>query len=204
MEEAIERLKAILEEATADKDAVCYVTSDDADALDMAIKALEQTEPKKCGDVGEISDGYHTFNQLYHQRAILFAAIVNQNKGISWKSYKHSDGKYCFDSDGEWFVVGIDTPKGSYTYHYSKEYWDYFECKELDCGKEWDGHTEDDVIRLLSLTSVEPERKAGKWIDDKCSICRKGTEDLISSREWYRNEDPKFCPFCGAKMEVDG
>lgn len=101
--------------------------------------------------MGEVSDGYHTFNQLYHQRAILFATIVNQNKDISWKSYKHSDGKYCFDSNGEWFIVGIDTPEGSYTYHYKKEYWDYFDCKELECGKEWDGHTEEDVTRLLSL-----------------------------------------------------
>ncbi len=114
-------------------------------------KAIEQ-EP--CEDMGEVSDGYHTFNQLYHQRAILFATIVNQNKNLAWKSYKHSDGNYCFDSNGEWFIVGIDTPEGSYTYHYQKEYWDYFECKELDCGKEWDGHTEEDVTRLLSLKPV--------------------------------------------------
>jgi hypothetical protein len=45
--EAIKRLKMILEEVTADEDAVCYVTSDDADALEVAIKALEQ-EP--CDD----------------------------------------------------------------------------------------------------------------------------------------------------------
>ena len=122
-----------------------------SEALNMAIKALER---ESCGDMGEVSDGYHTFNQLYRQRAILFAAIVNQNKGIAWKSYKHSDGKYCFDRNGEWFIVGIDTPEGSYTYHYSKEYWDYFKCKELDCGKEWDGHTEEDVTRLLSLEEV--------------------------------------------------
>ncbi|MGN8818570.1 hypothetical protein ACTNEN_09650 [Oribacterium sp. HCP28S3_H8] len=41
-EEAIERIKMILEECTEDENAVCYVTSYDADALDMAIKALEQ------------------------------------------------------------------------------------------------------------------------------------------------------------------
>lgn len=117
-------------------------------SLDMAIKALEQ-EP--CEDMGEVSDGYHTFNQLYHQRAVLFACIVNQNKDRAWKSFKHSDGKYCFDSNGEWFLVGIDTPQGSYTYHYDKKYWDMFDCKELPCGKEWDGHTEEDVTRLLSL-----------------------------------------------------
>lgn len=119
----------------------------------MAIEALKQA-PCEDEDMGEVSDGYHTFNQLYHQRAILFATIVNQNKDIAWKSYKHSDGKYCFDKNGEWFIVGIDTPEGSYTYHYSKEYWDYFDCKELKCGKEWDGHTEEDVTRLLSLKPV--------------------------------------------------
>ena len=41
-EEAIEKIKMILAECTEDEDAVCYVTFDDADALDMAIKALEQ------------------------------------------------------------------------------------------------------------------------------------------------------------------
>jgi len=118
------------------------------EACHMAIKALEQ-EP--CEDMGEISDGYHTFNQLYHQRAMLFATIVNEHPDISWKSFKHSDGHYCFDEDGEMFIVGIDTPEGPYTYHYHKKYWDLFKCKELECGKEWDGHTEEDVTRLLSL-----------------------------------------------------
>lgn len=133
-------------------------------------KALQQ-EPSE--DIGEVSDGYHTFNQLYHQRAILFATIVNQNKDIAWKSFKHSDGKYCFDRNGEWFIVGIDTPEGSYTYHYSKEYWDYFKCKELDCGKEWDGHTEKDVTRLLSLKqepSVTPQ-PCTDAVSRECNNC---------------------------------
>jgi hypothetical protein len=114
-------------------------------------KYIETLEQELCEDVGELSDGYHTFNQLYHQRAVLFACIVRQNKNKAWKSFKHSDGNYCFDSNGEWFIVGVDTPQGSYTYHFAKEYWDMFDCQELECGKEWDGHTEEDVIRLLSL-----------------------------------------------------
>ncbi len=126
--------------------------------FELAIKALEK-EP--CEDMGEASDGHHTFNQLYHQRAILFATIVNEYPDISWKSFKHSDGHYCFDEGGEMFIVGIDTPEGSYTYHYHKKYWDLFKCKELECGKEWDGHTEKDVTRLLSLPPVQPK---SPWI----------------------------------------
>lgn len=47
-EEAIKRIKMILEECTEDEDAVCYVTSDDADALDTAIKALKQEPCEDC------------------------------------------------------------------------------------------------------------------------------------------------------------
>lgn len=42
--------------------------------------------------------------------------------------------------------------------------------------------------------------KSAEWIDDKCSSCGKGIEDLITSSEWYRNENPKYCPFCGIKI----
>lgn len=100
-----------------------------------------------------ISDGYHTFKSLYHQRAILFAAIVNANKELAFKSWRHNDGKKCFDSD-DWFITGIKTPEGYYSYHYKKEYFDLFKCKELSVAPEWDGHTDENVSRLLSL---EPE-----------------------------------------------
>lgn len=100
-------------------------------------------------DIGDLSDGYHTFNQLYYQRMILFATIVKQNKDKAWKSLRHSDGELCFG--GGWFIVGIDTPEGSYTYHYEDNYFSLFDCIELERGKHWDGHTEKDVIRLLSL-----------------------------------------------------
>lgn len=55
------------------------------------------------------------------------------------------------------------------------------------------------VIR--ELPTVTPAEKMGQWIDDKCSVCGKGTEDLISSCEWYQNENPKYCPFCGIKIQ---
>lgn len=35
-----------------------------------------------------ISDGYHTFEELYYQRTILLSIICNTNPNISWKSKK--------------------------------------------------------------------------------------------------------------------
>lgn len=154
---------------------------------------FEKQEPLK--DM-EVSDGYHTFNQLYHQRAVLFATIVNQNKDIAWKSFKHSDGKYCFDSNGEWFIVGIDTPKGSYTYHYSKEYWDMFNCKELECAKEWDGHTEEDVTRLLSLEMVDKHHEIECDCEWDCIDCPYPRTDCPHNDkevdEWFKQKEQQI------------
>ena len=106
-------------------------------------------------DIGDVSDGFHTFNQLYRQRAMLFATIVNQNRDISWKSRRHEGGELCFG--GGWFLVTVDTPEGAYGYHYEDKYWDMFHCKELEKAKHWDGYTEEDVGRLMSLPFYQIE-----------------------------------------------
>jgi len=106
---------------------------------------LEQS----VNDFDKVSDGWHTFENLYHQRAMLFAALVKAHKDKSWKSWKHEDGEECFG--GGWFIVGITTPQGDYTYHYDAKYWDIFDCTELETAHHWDGHTEEDVTRLFSL-----------------------------------------------------
>ena len=150
--------------------------------------------PVPEGGIGEMSDGYHTFNGLYYQRMVLFAALVKTYKDKAWKSHRHEDGKLCFG--GGWFIVGIDTPQGNYTYHYEDKYWNWFECEELPVAKHWDGHTEEDVTRLLSL-DVRPVVR-GKWVQVmgkydwmvKCSRCN-----------GVPLETSNFCPNCGAKME---
>ena len=45
-EEAVSNLKMILDEVTETDEAICYVTSNDAEALILAIKALELQIPK--------------------------------------------------------------------------------------------------------------------------------------------------------------
>lgn len=120
----------------------------DAYAKVQSLPAAD-VRPVPEGGIGEMSDGYHTFNGLYYQRMVLFAALVKAYKDKAWKSWKHEDGELCFG--GGWFIVGIDTPRGSYTYHYEAKDFDLFDCEELPVAKHWDGHTEKDVTRLLSL-----------------------------------------------------
>lgn len=120
---------------------------------------------EKLGPIGEVSDGFHTFDSLYHQRLILFATLVNTFSSMAWKSHKHSDGEAPFG--GGWFIVGITTPKGSYTYHYEDKDWNLFRCQEVEKAPEWDGHTDKDVERLLSLND-EPVDWAGREVTLAC------------------------------------
>ncbi len=99
------------------------------------------------------SDGYHTFKELYHHRAVLFAALIAQMPQKAWKSKTHSDGTVW---DG-WFIVGIETPGGMATYHYAVEpYWDMFCCQERERAPEWDGHTPEQAINRIALLITTP------------------------------------------------
>lgn len=106
-------------------------------------------ESKVITDLNQLNDGYHTMEELYYHRMMLFAVICNQNKDLAWKSWKHYDGTMYED----YFIVGITTPLGDYTYHYHKDYWGFFNVRELDKGKSWDGHQPKDIIRLLTLNN---------------------------------------------------
>lgn len=96
---------------------------------------------------GLISDGYHTFDELYYHRMILFSVICNQNKDMAWKSKLHDDGAMYDD----YFIVGITTSEGDFTYHYHINEWDYFKVQELVYAPKWDGHTSEDITRLITL-----------------------------------------------------
>lgn len=41
----------------------------------------------------DISDGHHTFRELYKQRLILFCTICSLFPNLSWKSKKHFDNE---------------------------------------------------------------------------------------------------------------
>jgi hypothetical protein len=98
---------------------------------------------------GSTSDGYHTFDELYHHRTVLFSIICKLNPACSWKSKKHFDGTMYHGM----FIAGITTPLGDATYHVEEEEWELFDgVAELEHAPEFDGHTPEDALyRLLHM-----------------------------------------------------
>lgn len=97
-----------------------------------------------------VKDDYHTMDELYNHRTILFALVCNSGRWKAWKSKVHSDGT----SEEGWFIAGIETQKGQCTYHQKMEYWDIFRCEELEKAPEYDGHTPDDVLGRLEWEAL--------------------------------------------------
>jgi len=116
-----------------------------------------------------ISDGYHTFQELYKFRMMYNAALFNEWGSLEGyggeaivlhdvhKSWKHNDGEWCFGEEKEWFIVSAMLPSGLISNHYKAEHWDLFKVPEVGKAKyEFDGHTGKDVlIRLRNL--IQPE-----------------------------------------------
>ena len=95
----------------------------------------------------EIKDNYHTMDDLYTYRTVLFAGICNMNLNRSWKSKRHHDNT----SEEGWFIAGIETKYGQITYHQKIEYWDLFNCQELPHAPLYDGHTPEEALERLKL-----------------------------------------------------
>ena len=108
-----------------------------------------------------VSDGFHTFSELYQIRLAYNVALFNDwGEGRYWnyeplynvhKSWRHYDGELCFG--GGWFIVSAQLPTGQISNHYEAIHWDKFRIPETEKALfEYDGHTTQDVIeRLIKL-----------------------------------------------------
>jgi len=124
----------------------------------------------------QISDGFHSFQELYDFRKLYNALLFNEwaknpKTKHTWiknehgnlvqkvesyeykydvhKSIRHNDGELCFG--GGWFVVVAVLPSGQITNHYEMTDWDLFQVPEVEKAKyEFDGHTSTDVLSRLN------------------------------------------------------
>lgn len=187
MAEYIEREAALaLVRPDAPEDEKAAVTIATAKKL---VRSIVRRAP--AADVKKMSDGYHTFADLYEQRLILSAALAKNNPH-AWKSKRHEDGSVPFG--GGWFIMGFDTDEGCYTYHYELKDWGLFQCKELEKGKPWDGHTSKDVRRLLSIPAADVVPVV------RCKDCKywQDNNDNYPHEEcrWGHGETPDADDFC--------
>ncbi|MGH1338335.1 MAG: hypothetical protein ACRBFS_19595 [Aureispira sp.] len=123
----------------------------------------------------KLSDGHHTFDELYEFRKMYNACLFNEwaknyspeNSGLHndnimpygvrphynvHKSIRHHDGELCFG--GGWFIVSAKLPSGLISNHYKIKDWDLFNVPEVEKALfEFDGHNGSDVLsRLRDLT----------------------------------------------------
>jgi len=116
--------------------------------------------------LSQVSDGYHTIEELYNHRITLYIALCkakqkwmvacpdmrhqakNGYDKLVWRSKFHSDGSII---DG-WFILGIGRKKGEQiTYHIPMDKWDDCDFAEtLEKAPKWDKHTSDDVLERLA------------------------------------------------------
>lgn len=119
---------------------------------------------RRVKTMGQVSDGYHTFDELYAHRIELFIALcrmlswrlgaaiatgetVIDDFDYTWRSERHSDGSAI---EG-WFVLGIYRTNGTQiTYHLPINRWgDCGFAETLPLAPAFDGHTSADVLERL-------------------------------------------------------
>lgn len=113
---------------------------------------------------GKVSDGYHTFEELYGYRKEYNAAFFNVLGAAKvynvHKSKRHADGELCFG--GGWFVVMADLPTGQISNHYPISDWDKFFIPETGTADRWDGHTPQEALqRLAAYNDMAAPKGAG-------------------------------------------
>ena len=105
-------------------------------------------------NLGKVSDGYHTFDELYEHRHALFLALLyllraEGHRESCWMSKLHEDGT----SMKGWFVAGAHLPTGDVTYHLPIRLWKVAikgGIPVLPKAPPFDGHTSTDVIARLN------------------------------------------------------
>jgi hypothetical protein len=101
--------------------------------------------PIDC-EPGQVSDGYHTFAELYEHRCLLFAALCKW-LAEAFKTHKNDKGEEW----AGWFIAGFNSPVGQVTYHLPEWLYDWVDAQPIERNDGYDGHTSQDVAKRLRL-----------------------------------------------------
>ena len=102
-------------------------------------------------DTQSVSDGFHTFEELYTHRHMLWMLVLKHYKDSAFKTYRDENGVRM---EG-YFIAGLNTEYGQLTYHIPDIYWSYLDIPEIPKNEGYDNHTSKDVLdRLSTLINV--------------------------------------------------
>lgn len=109
----------------------------------------------------EITDGFHTFGELYEHRRALVAVLCRilcegELRSETWRSKAHhpDDTEPMFEGR---FIVGIELPTGTIRYHFGLKHWDDFAAvPEVKHAPEWDGAGPPETVKRLLELAREP------------------------------------------------
>lgn len=111
-------------------------------ALTEAETELQRLDAARAD--GSLSDGHHSYTELYEQRMLYHAHLAQRwhAEGVPIvKSKRHHTGKECFG--GGWFIVVMELPTGQASQHYPLSAWNLFAVPAVEQAPQWDGHTAD-------------------------------------------------------------
>lgn len=96
----------------------------------------------------DLSDGYHTFDELYDHRCLLWIALCTKSTYCEWGYWleNHFEG---------WDLIVVQHPKGQISYHVPVKYRYLYEnklLKQTEANHVYDGHTSADVLKRLEET----------------------------------------------------
>jgi hypothetical protein len=107
--------------------------------------------------IGQVSDGYHTFDELYQHRCLLFIALMRAHPSLAWRACSHEDGA----TEKGWWIGGMRLPTGDISYHLPERFWSLLDDSDIETRERaphWDGHTGADVLDRLRRWLQTPQR----------------------------------------------
>ena len=108
-------------------------------------------------DVNQVSDGYHTFQELYEHRCLLWVNLlnrINQHKHSNETAYKTRKDDQGNEMKG-WFIAALNIPGDmQLTYHLPENLWSLLNIPEMEKNHNYDGHSSKDVATRLVMMAT--------------------------------------------------
>ena len=128
-----------MDKITINSSAGIHAKVNDEEGVDVTIEV---------DDLTKVSDGYHTIEELYEHRNLLYLLYVISQIGNYDDIYYKED-----ENTPGWFILYIEITEGQISYHLPNKYLRIVKghkgIRNAPGDYKWDGHTSKDVLRIL-------------------------------------------------------